>query len=307
MVIEELKPINVILNQWRFLWLIFRSLQHRRYSPIGFLKKSLLAILGPHSFSSWPIGHWWLLRWTLLPVQLIVKKVVLLYHVRVRFHRVRTLRFLPKRNFLLLLWRKIDHRLLALIVVRVLLIRSSQTFLLAIEIHLIEVIFWVLSCSSLLFLKIVNAIGFVKFRISVLHITVVLIEVVIGSWFLGTNRLWLLQLIHILHHILRDSKNINLRWLLAHDRGLPISCLMVLLWLDISCGLKIFVKLNLRLVNSFCESILLFFYLFKKLVVATTLTFLPRDRYYWSMPPRMSFNFLPIYSIYGIFLKNFLD
>ena len=146
-----------------------------------------------------------------------------------------------------------------------------------------------------------------KFRISVLHITVVLVEVIIDSWFLSAHRLWLLHLVHVLHYVLRDSKNINLRRLLAYDRGLPIPCLVVLLRVDISCGLKIFVKLNLRLVNSFCESILLLFNLFEKLVVASTLAFLPWDRYYWSMPPRMSLDFLPIYSIYGIFLKHFLD
>ena len=82
---------------------------------------------------------------------------------------------------------------------------------------------------------------------------------------------------------------------------------MVLLGIYVSGSLKIFVELDLRLVDSFGKSVLLLLYFFKKLVIAAAFTFLARSGCDWGLPPWVSFDLFPIYSIYRVFLEHFLN
>lgn len=82
---------------------------------------------------------------------------------------------------------------------------------------------------------------------------------------------------------------------------------MVLLWINVSSILKIFVKLHLWLINPFGERKFLLFYLVEKLIVSSTLNLWAFSLGYWCLPPWMPFYLFPIYSINRVFLSHFLN
>lgn len=83
---------------------------------------------------------------------------------------------------------------------------------------------------------------------------------------------------------------------------------MVHLWVDSSNILKILVELDLRLVNPSGESVFLILQVFEEFAVSM----IGWVSLSWSLfgnvaPPRMLFDFFPVYSVDGVFFQHQLN
>ena len=113
----------------------------------------------------------------------------------------------------------------------------------------------------------------------------------------------LLLLLHVLHDIITDPHNINtLPWIpngLSQAVGLVRLHLVIVLRVNLSYVLQIFIKLQLRFVNSLCKRIRLLHHIFE-FTVRILLLCLGHRR----LPPRMVLQLIPGTSLNGVFIQD---
>ena len=154
-----------------------------------------------------------------------------------------------------------------------------------------------------------------SWRLFLLHASVSILSLFL-TWRMGWLALFLLfdLALQILWNVVTYSESIcvlllNTLLLLKKLGNVLIACsrtdLMVHLWVNSPYILKIFIKLDLRLVNPSGESVFLILQVFEELAISwISGTFLVSWLFGNFAPPWMFFNFFPIYSVDGVLFQH---